>query len=437
MVDVTLRPLQIDLAELYLRSGSGFRLVIRIRARREVKDVQELAIHVSCLNDYRASLRFHYGLRYHLGKGGVSVFYDASPEPSSPGERCEVSFGSAPPERAEPGSGSPIEQLRTFFHFPAKELCFNVTLPRRAAPWRQAWLCLDLDDGWPTDLVVNKDVFRLFVIPIENLVREAAAPIKADGTRSRFPIAPVRLEVGHALHSVIGVVQESPAGREPILPIHLAGDGEPSYDLEQRTEGEGEGEGKDDVSPDAHLVLRMPAAFTAPRLISVEARWYQPGFDQAAVGKLDLKLQTRHVPGVELRLLGTLVPHRPSPLSRDPAAMLHVLSRRASRVLERRDLVSLLGLLGADQDSYHAGLDAELLQVEAHEEPVDLRRGGGLRQVYQITIGDIDDDGLGLMADYLRCAGMLLDAWSANPVRLEVRRRISSARPLLMIGGGT
>ena len=434
MADVTLRPLQIDLAELQLRGGSGFRLAIRIRARREVVDVAEpLAIHLSYLNDYQASLRFHYRLRRHLlPERGVTVFYDAAPDPARAGAPCEISFGSAPRAHAEPGAGGRVEELRTFLHFPAKELCFRVALPRPAAPWRQAWVCLDLDDEWPSELVVNKDVFRLFVIPIENLVREAALPIKCDGTRSRFRIAPARPDAGLALHSVIGVFQETPAGPDPILPIHLAS-GDPSYDVEQVTEDDADG----GAAFEPHLVLRLPEAFTAPRLISVEARWYQPGFDELAVGKLEVKLQTRHVYGVELRLLGMLVPHRQSALWRDPAAMLHVLSRRASRVLGRRDLISLMSLLGADEESHHAGLDAELLHVESYEEPADLRRGGGLRQVYRITIGDLDDDRLGLMEGYLRCIEMLLDAWSANPVRLEVHRRVSGARPLLMIGSGT
>jgi type VI secretion system protein ImpG len=266
------------------------------------------------------------------------------------------------------------------------------------------------------------------MIPIENTVRDAAVPIKCDGTRSEFPIVPVRADAGLALHSVIGVFQEGPAGPEPILPIHLAS-GDASYDLELVDGGKG--------ALESYLVLRLPGAFGEPRLISVEARWHQPGFDSVAVGKLDLKLQTRHLHGVELRLAGMLVPHRQSALWRDPAAMLGVLSRRSSRVLGRRDLINIMTMLGADEDSYHAGIDAELLRVESYEEPADLRRGGGIRQVYRITIGDVDEDRLGLLEDYLRCVELLLDAWSANPVRLEVQRRISGARPRLMIGSGT
>lgn len=428
MTDVTLRPLQIDLAELGLRSGSGFRMAIRIRARREVVDVPEpLAIHLSYLGDYPASLRFQYRLRRHLLDGGASVFYDATPDPARTGIPCDVRFGSAPPARAEPGTGSPIERIRTFLHFPARELALGVSLPRPAAPWRQAWLCLDLDDEWPSELVVNKDVFRLFVLPIENLVRDAALPIKCDGTRTQFPIAPARPDAGLVLHSVTGVLQELPSGPDPILPVQLAS-GDSSYDIEHVADGVG------GVEP--RLVLRLPDAFAAPRVVSVEARWYQPAFDSVAVGKLDARLQTRHVQGVELRLLGALAPHRDSALWRDPAAMLHVLSRRVSRVLGKRDLLSLMALLGADADSYHAGVDGDLLHIEAREEPADLRRGGGIRHVYQITIGDVDDDRLGLVADYLRCVQTLLDAWSANPVRLEVQRRTAGARRLPMIEGG-
>ena len=437
MADVNLRPLQIDLAELGLRSGSGFRLAIRIRARREMVDVPEpLAIHLSYLGDYPASLRFQYRLRRHLQGGGASVFYDAGPDPARTGAPCEVRFGSAPPARAESGSGSPpggppgspIDQIRQFLHFPAKELYLGVSLPRPAAPWRQAWLCLDLDDQWPPELVVNKDVFRLFVLPIENLVRDAALPIKADGTRAQFPIVPARADAKLVLHSVTGVFQELPSGPDPILPVQLAS-GDQSYDIEHVAEG------PRGVEP--RLVLRLPDAFAAPRLISVAARWYQPAFDKVAVGKLEARLQTRHVQGVELRLLGALTPHRQSALWRDPAAMLQVLSRRVSRVLGKRDLTSLMTQLGADPDSHHAGVDADLLYIEAREEPADLRRGGGIRHVYQITIGDVDEDRLGLVADYLRCVQTLLDAWSANPVRLEVYRRTSGARRLPMIEGGT
>lgn len=424
MVDTTLRPLQLDLAQLQLRGGGGFRLVLRLRARRELVDIGEpLAIHLSYLNDYHASLRLQYRLRRHLVAHGASVFYGDAPDPARLGIPADISFGSAP----RVGASSVIEPLRTFFHFPAMELFLNVALPRPATPWRQAWLCLDLDEDWPSELVVNRDAFRLFVMPIENLVRDAALPIKCDGTRAQFAIAPVRAEARLALHSVVGVFQDTPAGPEPILPVHLAG-GEASYDLEIA-------DGVDAFVPD--LVLRMPGAFAAPRLISVVARWHQPWFDNAAVGKLEAKLQTRHVEGVELRPIGLLTPHRDSALWREPAAMMHVLSRRASRVLQRRDLMSLMALLGADADSHHAGVDAALLDIEAHEEPADLRSGGGIRLVYRIVLDEIDDDRLGLVADYLRCVETLLDAWSANPVRLDVRRRIAGARQLPMIGSGT
>src|SRR5262249_29318383 len=151
------------------------------------------------------------------------------------------------------------------------------------------------------------------------LVRDAAMPIRCDGTRAQFPIAPPRGDAKLVLHSVTGVFQELASGPDPILPVQLAS-GDSSYDIEHFADDLG--------GLEPRLVLRLPDAFAAPRVISVDARWYQPAFDSVAVGKLEARLQTRHVQGVELRLVGALAPHRQSALWRDPAAMLHVLSRR-------------------------------------------------------------------------------------------------------------
>ncbi|HSS01562.1 MAG TPA: type VI secretion system baseplate subunit TssF [Kofleriaceae bacterium] len=421
MVDVTLRPLEIDFARV-LPHRDGRRLVIRIRARRGVEITEPLSIYVGNPSAHSASLRLHYRLHQHAT--GAGVYYNAAPDAEQGRDECKLSFGSAPVPRTVPGPPTAIESLRTSLHFPDRELCFHVTLPSR--PMRLAWLCIDLDDGWPADLAVSKDLFRLFVIPVENLVRDAAQPIKCDGTRARFRISPPA-EHGLALHSVTGVFEETAQGRRPIQPVHLAS-ADPSYDLDYG------GDGLDPVEP--HLVLRMPDAFTAPRLISVEARWHQPWFDDVALGKLDIRLQTRHIDGVQFQLLGMLTSHRPSPLWRDPAAMLRVLSRRASRVLHRRDLIHLMTLLGAGPDSHYAGIEAKLLRVDSDEELGDLLRGGGIHRVYRITVDDVPEEQLGLLDGYLHCVEQLLDAWSANPVRVERCRRTSAAQKRLASGNG-
>ena len=107
----------------------------------------------------------------------------------------------------------------------------------------------------------------------------------------------------------------------------------------------------------------------------------------------------------------------------DPAAMLHVLSRRAKRVLNRSDIVMLMAALGADAHSYH-DVAGDILHVDVRDEPVGRR--GGVQHTYDVMLGAVAAERRGLLADYLRCAGALIDAWSNNPA--EIRTQEAGAR---------
>lgn len=424
--DLTIRPLQLDWAERQLRGRRGYRILLRIRARAVTREVSEpLSFHVSHAGDYPASLRLFTRLRDHLQ--AISVFYDHVPTPDEQGEPCGFSLGTAAASssdlrsstdlirRLQLGSAGTVAEIREFFHHPAKELFLDVSLAPAARHWRQAWLCLDLGEGWPEDQVINEAMFRPFVVPIENLFSEPAEPVKADGTRTTFPIRSWQPEARATFHSVVEVSQQRKSGSDVILPSYLAS-GRESYEVDQGIDG-----------GEPLLRLRLPDAFAQPRVVSVRARWYQPWFDDVAVGKLHAALQTRHVEGVELQVLGDLRPHQRSPLLRDATAMLQVMSRRSQRILSRRDIINLMAILGADERSHHGGVAAEVLHVEPREEPADRRRGG-VAYVYRVTLADADEDRRGLQHDYVRRVGELLDAWSNNPVRIEIDRRAARDR---------
>lgn len=421
MRDVTIRPLELDRAELQLLGGTGHRVLLRLRSRAPVAGVTEpLSLQIDHLGDYEASRRFFEWLRLHLTR--VAVVYGDPPPTSEPGAECKFQLG-APGEIDEVGppreTRGAVARIREFFHFPAKDLTIDVDLARPPRAWRQAWLCLDLDE-WPEGQVVHHEMFRLFVVPIENLFTELAEPIKADGTRSRHKIRPWRIDHEIAFHSIVEVQQEIRGGLDPLLPSHLAGGAE-SYELDRASDPSG-----------ADLLLRVPDALMHPRSVLVRARWFQPSFDAAAVGALDASLQHRHFEGVGFRVLGRLTPHRRSALWGDPAAMLHVLSRRAKRVLNRSDIVMLMATLGADVHGYHGDVAADLLHVDVRDEP--LGRRGGVQHVYEVMVGDVAEGRRGLLVDYLRCAGALLNAWSNNPAEIRTqeagaRRRGEKARP--------
>lgn len=406
MHDVTVRPFELDRAELQLRHGGGYRVLLRLRAYGPIPPSRDrLTLHIDHLGDYGLSRRLFERLRRHLVR--VGVVYGDPPAVYEPGSDCGVAFAN-PISSAEDMIGDGlgvVAKIREFFHFPRKRLHLDLELARSPHAWRQAWLCLDLDD-WPQDAAIGRDMFRLFVVPVENAFAELAEPIKCDGTRSRYPLRPWRLEGEIAFHSLVEVQQELPTGMDPLLPGHLA-TGEESYELDYCGE-----------SAEPSLRLCLPGAFLQPRNVLVRARWYQPGFDAFAVGRLTARLQDRRIEGVALRVLGGLTPPRTGTLWRESDALLHVLSRRSKRILSRDDIVQLMTTLGADSRSHHGDLASVMRHVEVYDEPANVRGGGGVRHVYRVTLSNVEDAMRGLVDDYLYCAEALLDAWSNNPAQI-------------------
>ncbi len=415
---VTIRPLQLDWAERQLRGRKGYRILLRVRSRGVTHDVAEpLSLHISQLGDYPSSLRLFTRLRRHLQ--AVSVVYDQVPAADDRGDPCGFELGgsSGVDELVELATGfarratGTIADIREFFHQPSRDLYLDIALPKPERPWRQAWLCLDLDEDWPEDQVINQAMFGLYVVPIENLFEESAEPIKADGMRSSFPIRSWQLETKASFHSVVEVSQQTKSGFDVVLPAFLAS-GRESYDLDY-----------DHDNGDPSLLLRLPDAFARPRLVSVRARWHQPWFDDVAVGKLRVSLQTRRVEGVELQMQGDLRSHEDSALWGDGSAMLQVMSLRSKRILSRQDIIKLMATLGANARGYHGEVGEDVLHVEMREEPADRRRGGGVAYVYRLTMADADEDRRALQEDYVKRVGDLLGVWSNNPVRTELHRR--------------
>jgi type VI secretion system protein ImpG len=421
--DVTIRPLQLDWAERQLRGRDGFRILLRIRSRTLVHELPEpLSLYVTHMNDYPASLRLFTRLRRHLQR--ATVCYDTVPTLDEHGEPCEHWLGSragAPPSvdvdrRPELAGGSPVAAIRRFFHHPESALYLDVALPKAERPWRQAWLCLDLDREWPEDQVINPAMFRLFVVPIENLFVEPAEPIKADGTRSTFPLRSWQPELRAAFHSVVEVSQQTTQGHDVMLPGELAS-GRESYDVDR--------EGEDGAPA---LRLRLPDAFTRPRVVSVRALWHQPWFEGVAVGKLRASLQTRHVEGVTLELQGELRPHEDGALWDEAGAMLQVMSRRAKRILSLQDITRLMAILGANDRGYHGKVAEDILHVAVREEPAAARGGGGVTYRYEVTVAEVDEDRQALLEDYVARLDQLVDAWSSTPARAEIVERRPAAR---------
>src|SRR5690606_17636057 len=84
MRDLTLRPLELDRAELQPRSGGGYRVLLRLRSFGPTAPSGErLSLHVDHLGDYGISRLLFARLRRHLAR--VGVVYGEPPAASESG----------------------------------------------------------------------------------------------------------------------------------------------------------------------------------------------------------------------------------------------------------------------------------------------------------------------------------------------------------------
>lgn len=414
----TLLPLEVRSAALEMRPGSGFRILIGLHARSGLRLLpQALSFYLDYLGDYGASVRFHHAVRTHLSH--VSVAFGEQPAVSSVGTAAETVFGENSLEEPDEHQ-HPVSRVTSFFHFPERDLFMHIDLPVPDDPWHKAWIALDLDEDWPTDLVVNREIFQLFTIPVENLRRDLAEPILCDGTKDSYPLSAPPPYQSDTVHSVAGVYREVESGYQPLLPAHLApfqnGD-QDNYELYYGHLSALESSASQDERP--RLRLEIANAFEKPCKVSADVRFHQPEFAQYAIGRLSVSLQTRRVDGVHWSVHGQVRPHRASSLQTSPFELLHLLALKNKDVLDREEILYLMSLVGADDDSTHGRVSGRLAAIHAIEErsQVPNTTPGVHYQVVVMPGEEREDEAL--LADYLAQMQNLLQAWSNRRVRVS------------------
>lgn len=410
---VRILPIHLERTQVLLPER-GFRLALHFRARFPRKEpVSALGLHVRWLDDYLSSLEVLHQLRRHLRR--VSVVYDAAVDEATEGSPCGFSFGQAPVPELEAGrdAAHPFERLRSFFHFPEQELFLNVEVAPHQTDWSRFCLCLDLDQGWKGSRRVNPDIFQLFAVPVVNLRREMAQPITSDGTRSCHPIVPVQGGRGTELHSVLGVYQETQQGLSP-LRCGVLGLGE-GYEVEELDEAGGTRH---------QLRVHMPEALTAPRTLTVEALWHEPGFTRLADGRLSVSLPDRESPDLRWEALGDLRAPVERPLPAGSPALLELLSLKVKPALERDELVSVMEVLIPPGSPYRP-LVRRIQSVKVERTPAPSAAGTGLKQVYSVAISGFRPEEEALTWSFALKLRDLLDTWSpegAVELAVEVGR---------------
>lgn len=362
------------------------------------------SLHVRHLDEYRPSLAVFHALRKHVQQ--VGVVYDAPANESSQGLPCEFFFGDGPPELDDAAAFEhPIHRVRAFFQQPEQGLFFHVAVPSHRKEWTRFSLCVDLDPSWTVGRSSHPDFLHPFVVPVENLKAEPAQPIVANGTQSEFPIRGMTVGRDLQLHSVRGVYVLDKAGRTPMRPAFLPGEG-PSYELTETLD--------EDMRPRHGLLVRMPEAFLEPKKLLVEALWHQPQFASEAVGRVSISTPSRHVEGLGWQLVGRLQPPRDNTLRNDVAGLTRLLAWKVKSTLARNELVALLNYLGTPVEEPFRRVIPWLRELNVTVAPDGALRGSGLLHVYELLLEPFDPSAEPLVACFLEKVLQLLEAWNGD-----------------------
>lgn len=429
--DLRILPCWMESAVLLRGPGGGYqRIALQFAARfGRTESVGLLRLHTRIADDFAASARFLYDLRAHLQR--AHVVYDSVVSEQAVGEACSVSYGSEHLPMLGLGSGGPeggpesthpLLRVRSYFHFPERELFLNLDLPPSSGnrPWQRFHVYLDLDSDWPAERI-SPDLFQLHAVPVSNLHREAAMPLLLDGTQDALPIRHPSPDQGYVLRSVLGVYVVKDSGLVPLrcsalpetthisgLPSYDSAEG-PSYQVEERLTS---------VGPRPYLIMRAPTSLLSPLRIHVDALWYQPGIaEKCAQASAALRplLMDRVLEGVSWTLTGGVRAETESPVRSELSGLLRILSMGMRPVLSELELRWLMELMiGQGGPGGFHRLPSRLEQFKWSLSPDSALRGSGIRHVYRARLSVQSGEDEALVWSYLRCVYEVLNAWNQD-----------------------
>ncbi|HET9934808.1 MAG TPA: type VI secretion system baseplate subunit TssF [Polyangiaceae bacterium] len=424
LAELRVLPLEVRSVEMVALRGRGYRLLIRLVASHPTNaEVRSLSLHVNHLDDLRSSVTVLQALKDHALR--CSVSYDPRAPEDAPGKPCSLQFGL--PEEADAVTESfehPLQRARLRLRFPRQELFLNFHGMPPSRNWQHLTLAVDLSPDWPRKLRLTSDDFELHTVPMLNLQRELANPIRCDGTKDRYPVLHPDAAGKYVPTWVIAAQRPTKQGFVPLEPgvVGVSGD---SYEVV--TDGSGE-------DRRAWLILNLKSAFESPQVISADAFWHQPGLRTADQSALRVGLHAQFVDGLEWALSGAIVPDADCEIDEDRDAQLELVSLKTLRFLGHPELLSLLRALGVFAEKLFAPLARALADVRVTNKPMG-QRSHGLKYRYELRFDSLELTDLPRLA--LFCSWLLdvLVTWSAEEV-IEIEAKVPNlGRPLLFERG--
>jgi type VI secretion system protein ImpG len=422
MNDLNVLPISQQRFSVLLLPEKGMRMVMAFGASySRNENIGTLSFFINYLNNYDHSALLFYHLKRCLK--GVSVVFNEQADEFSQGQVCEFSFS---PSRMEGEDEHPLEKERIFFHFPWLDLYMHIQIPEPPSGWRNFSLCFDMDSGWPKNLTLNPDMFRLFTVPVINIRKDAAQPLLCNATEEKYPIRHPRLHYDFLLHSVKGIYEITKEGLVFVKPGILSG-AAPSYETEESTDSRGR------IS--TNLLLHYPAAFNSTRTLTVDALWYQPWFSEAMTEKMTL-LPFSHVSaGIQWDFMVKPVPHREDNFQKNTETFLRFLTLTHKEVLNIDDLMDILQIMGVMHNPKYALVCNLISGVRVEKAPSrEPNAASLLKYRYILRFKEFSASQEPLVEILVRHIQKILSYWLSSAV-LEVRiEKVSSEQNSQMAG---
>jgi type VI secretion system protein ImpG len=407
--DLRILPITLTQVGMLNLPQRGYRVFLRFSAsfpRNE--EIETLRLFINHLSNYESSQMVLFNLRRHLKR--ASVIFDEKPAATSSGNPCEISFGRSDDTE---DFGHPLQRQREFFHFPWKETFLNFRIPKSSRNWSEFSILLDLGPGWPKKLMLNRDIFQLFTVPIVNLRKSMAQPILCDGTQERHPICHPDRDNGFDVHSVLGVYEVTPEGMAFVKPGILSGYA-PSFETEEQRDSKGRKK--------QYLYLHFPKAFEKARTIAVEALWLQPWFSERISDGFKPTPFSRRMVGLKYELPVGPVPHAESLLQDTIEGFLHFLTLMNRETLGRDELLDVFQVIGIMRQKQFRELCELLADVRIEKSPLqNTRLTGVLKYRYLLRFHDYDPSREPMMEIFLEKLEIILNAWISG-AKIEVQK---------------
>ena len=410
MEDLTILPMAVTDSRLILRPR-GYRLLISFKPMyKRNEEIGRISLNIDYLNNYQTSLYVLDNIKESLQKSFIT--FDDIVDENSSGTRCNIQFGNDNNSKSkEEPLMHPIQESRFFFNFPSQDLFMHIDVPEIRKSWDKFTICIDLDANWPKKLIINKDVFRLFTVPVENLKYAPAAPFVYDGTKEKFAIRHPEQDAQYELQYIIGVYKIVDGVTSPMRPGILAG-GEGSYEIEYSQA----------LNKNKYYIkLHYSEAFFDPVTISVDALWMQPEFSKIINQKLDINPYSRHVAGIKWKIAEALTGHRENVFHENMDIFMYLLSLRNKSRLDYDDIVCLLQVQGSVFDGHFKQIKNLFKSVRVEQTKVQTAAGNSLKFIYHLGFGECPPSIKPMVKVFTKHVGKILNSWiSEAPVETKI-----------------